>query len=327
MGINEQYFSAAMERLEERRRANRLESDMRRSEVESKIPEYRELSLKLGETGSEIVRLVMRGGDTSKELAEVEHRNLEIQKRLAELLYENGYPEGYLKPIYTCPICQDKGIVNDKWCQCFQKLLMEETARELNRNSPLSLSSFESFRLDLYPDVINPALRVSERAIMQRNLEFCKSYAENFTEQSEGILMSGATGLGKTHLSLAIASKVLQKGYTVIYGSSPELLHTLEREYFGKSDKDTMSALTGCDLLIFDDLGAEMDKPLYESLLYEIINARVCRRLPMIVSTNYNTTDLQKHYPDKICSRLLSFRLMAFFGNDIRRVLKKEAKF
>ncbi|MFR0872803.1 MAG: hypothetical protein ACLSG5_16215 [Oscillospiraceae bacterium] len=35
-----------------------------------------------------------------------------------------------------------------------------------------------------------------------------------------------------------------------------------------------MSALTGCDLLIFDDLGAEMDKPLYESLLYEIINAR-----------------------------------------------------
>ena len=48
MGINEQYFSAAMERLEERRRANRLESDKRRSEVESKIPEYRELSLKLG---------------------------------------------------------------------------------------------------------------------------------------------------------------------------------------------------------------------------------------------------------------------------------------
>lgn len=63
-----------------------LRATMRRSEVESKIPEYRELSLKLGETGSEIVRLVMRGGDTSKELAEVERRNLEIQKRLAELL-------------------------------------------------------------------------------------------------------------------------------------------------------------------------------------------------------------------------------------------------
>ena len=101
MGINEQYFSAAMERLEERRRANRLESDMRRSEVESKIPEYRELSLKLGETGSEIVRLVMRGGDTSKELAEVERRNLEIQKRLAELLYENDITQCVFSPEYA----------------------------------------------------------------------------------------------------------------------------------------------------------------------------------------------------------------------------------
>ena len=326
MSINEQYFSAAMERLEERRRVNRLETDMRRSEVETKIPELRDISLKLGETGSQLVRLIMRGGDTSKELSALERENLELQKRQAELLHENGYPQDYLQPVYTCPICQDKGIVNDKWCTCFRRLLMEETARELNQNSPLSLSSFDGFRLDLYPDVINPTLRVSERAIMKRNLEFCEAYAESFTEKSEGVLMSGATGLGKTHLSLAIASKVLEKGYTVIYGSSPELLHTMEREYFGKSDKDTMSALTGCDLLIFDDLGAEMDKPLYESLLYEVINARVCRRLPMIVSTNYSTTDLQKHYPDKICSRLLSFHLLAFFGNDIRRVLKKEAK-
>lgn len=326
MSINEQYFNAAMERLEERRRANRVESDMRRSEVETMIPEYRRLSLKLGETGSSLVRSIMRGGDNSKELAEIERENIETQKRLAELLYENGYPQDYLKPIYTCPICQDKGIVNDKWCGCFRKLLMEETARELNQSSPLSLSSFESFRTDLYPDVINPTLRVSERAIMQRNFEFCRAYAENFTEQSDGILMSGATGLGKTHLSLAIASEVIRRGYTVIYGSAPELMHTLEREYYGKSDKDTMSALTGCDLLILDDLGAEMDKPLYMSLIYEMINARVCRRLPMIVSTNYNTADLQKHYPDKICSRLLSFRLMAFFGNDIRRILKKEAK-
>ncbi|MBP1578660.1 MAG: ATP-binding protein [Oscillospiraceae bacterium] len=324
MSYNEDYFNIALAKLEERRRVNRLESDMRRSEVETKIPEYRTLSQKLGETGGKLVALIMRGGDTSAELAKLERENTETQKRLAELLYENGYPQDYLEPVYTCPICRDKGIVNNQWCSCFNKLLMEETARELNQNSPLKLSTFESFRVDLYPDVINPIMKVSERSIMQRNFDYCKSYAENFTPASEGILMTGATGLGKTHLSLAIASKVLEKGYTVIYGSAPELLHTLEREHFGKSSKDTMSALTGCDLLIFDDLGAETDKPLYDSLIYEIINSRICRSLPMIVSTNYNTTELQKHYADKICSRLLSFRLMAFFGNDIRRVLKKQ---
>ena len=325
MPLQNYQYDTIMREYNRRQAQNRRLQEAHQAEAYEKIPRLREIDEEVATLSARKVRALINRQESG--IDDLRNDIALLSQERTALLLSSGYPADYLEMPCTCPICQDKGIVNDKWCQCFQKLLMEETARELNRNSPLSLSSFESFRLDLYPDVINPALRVSERAIMQRNLEFCKTYAENFTEQSEGILMSGATGLGKTHLSLAIASKVLQKGYTVIYGSSPELLHTLEREYFGKSDKDTMSALTGCDLLIFDDLGAEMDKPLYESLLYEIINARVCRRLPMIVSTNYNTTDLQKHYPDKICSRLLSFRLMAFFGNDIRRVLKKEAKF
>ena len=233
-----------------------------------------------------------------------------------------GYPADYLEPVYTCPKCKDKGTVNGKWCGCFHRLMLEEAARELNENSPLELSSFESFSLDYYPDLINPDLHVSERVIMERNLDYCRRYAEGFSTKSESILMSGATGLGKTHLSLAIAARVIDHGFSVIYGSSPELMRILEREYYGKSDNDTMSALTGCDLLILDDLGAEVDKPLDSSLLYEIINGRVSRGLPMIVSTNYSPGELGKHYQDKICSRLLSFHLMPFYGNDIRMKLK-----
>lgn len=324
MGFNEQYFNAAMDRLSRRRSDNRMISDLRRQEVYEKIPEYRELSDRLAETGQKLVSLIMRGGEVADGVSELEKDNLNTQKCMQQLLVSAGYPEDYLKPVCTCPLCHDKGTVDGRWCACFQRLMLEEAAKELNANSPLELSSFDSFRLDYYPDVLNPALRVSEREIMRRNFDYCRAYAENFTGKSDGILMSGATGLGKTHLSLAIASRVLEKGYSVIYGSSPELLRIMEREYFGKSDKDTMAALTGCDLLILDDLGAEMEKPLYESLLYEIINARVSRGLPMIVSTNYSTTDLQKHYPDKICSRLLSFHLMPFFGTDIRRILKKK---
>lgn len=324
MGFNEQYFNAAMDRLSRRRSDNRMISDLRREEVYEKIPEYRELSDRLAETGQKLVSLIMRGGEVADGVSELEKDNLNTQKCMQQLLVSAGYPEDYLKPVCTCPLCRDKGTVDGRWCACFQRLMLEEAAKELNANSPLELSSFDSFRLDYYPDVLNPALRVSEREIMRRNFDYCRAYAENFTGKSDGILMSGATGLGKTHLSLAIAARVLEKGYSVIYGSSPELLRIMEREYFGKSDKDTMAALTGCDLLILDDLGAEMEKPLYESLLYEIINARVSRGLPMIVSTNYSTTDLQKHYPDKICSRLLSFHLMPFFGTDIRRILKKK---
>lgn len=323
MGFNERYFNSAMAMLEQRRSTDRVLTDMRRQEIFDKLPEYRRLADSLAQTGQKLVSLIMKGGSVSDEIDRLEKENLETQQSMTRLLTQAGYPEDYLEPQYTCPICRDKGTVNGRWCSCFQKLMLDAAAKELNENSPLELSSFDSFRLDYYPDLINPELRVSERAIMQRNLEYCKSYAASFTPKSEGILMSGATGLGKTHLSLAIAAQVLKKGYSVIYGSVPELLRIIEREYFGKSDNDTMSALIGCDLLILDDLGAEMDKQLYSSLLYEVINSRISRGLPMIVSTNYSTADLKKRYQDKICSRLLSFRLMAFFGNDIRRILKK----
>lgn len=322
MSFNEHYFNAAMDRLNKRRSDNRTITDLRRQEVYEKLPEYRELTERLAQTGHKLVMLIMQGGEVSQGVSELEQDNRDTRRCMAELLKNAGFPADYLEPIYTCPVCKDKGTINGKWCGCFNRLMLEAAAKELNENSPLELSSFESFRLDYYPDLINPDLHVSERVIMERNLSYCRSYADSFTTSSEGILMSGATGLGKTHLSLAIAAKVIEKGYNVIYGSAPELLRIMEREYFGKSDNDTMSALTGCDLLILDDLGAEMDKPLYDSLLYEMINSRISRGLPMIVSTNYSPQELGKHYQDKICSRLLSFYIMTFYGNDIRRKLK-----
>lgn len=322
--MNEQFFNEAMDRLNHRRDTNQRLLEQRREEIYSKLPEYRELSLCLAETGRKLISIVMQGGDTAEKVKELERQNLATSGAMKQLLTAAGYPEDYLQPIYTCPKCKDKGTVNGKWCGCFQRLMLEATARELNQNSPLELSSFDTFKLEYYPENIDPQLHVSLRRIMQQNLEYCKKYAESFSTDSESILMCGATGLGKTHLSLAIASVVLDRGFSVIYGSMPELLRIIEKEFFGRSDKDTLSALSGCDLLILDDLGAEMSKDLYTSTIYEIVNGRICRGLPMIVSTNYDATELSDHYPAKICSRLLSMHTMRFCGNDIRIMLNDQ---
>lgn len=322
MKMNEQFFSQAMDRLNERRNANQRLAESRREEIYAKLPEYKELALCLAQTGGQLVSVILSGGDTSAAVAELERKNLETAAAMKQLLTAAGYPEDYLEPVYTCPKCHDKGTSDGKWCGCFQRLMMEAAARELNENSPLELSSFDSFRLDYYPEQIDPVIHASQRLVMTKNLEYCKKYAEEFTTGSNGILMSGATGLGKTHLSLAVAAVLLERGFSVIYGSMPELLRIIERECFGRSDKDTLSALSSCDLLILDDLGAEMSKELYTSLIYEIVNGRISRGLPMIVSTNYTLTELRDNYPDKICSRLLSMYTMSFCGNDIRRIIK-----
>ncbi|MGN0687177.1 MAG: ATP-binding protein [Oscillospiraceae bacterium] len=327
MSLNELYFNKAYALLEQRRSLNRTTELMRRNEVCKKIPEYAQLEELLADTSKKLISLVINNhGEIEEQLEQLEKSSLAIQENMKQLLKLGGFSEDYLDRIYTCPECKDKGTVNGKWCGCFQKLMLGAAAEELNAVSPLRLCDFDNFRLDVYSDAVDNSLGTSPRAIMKHNLDFCKQYAAEFSNNSDGIIMNGGTGLGKTHLSLAIADAVIKRGFSVTYGSVPELLRTIEREYYGKSDEDTMHTLSLCDLLILDDLGAEMEKPLYTSLLYELINSRISRGLPMIINSNLSAQELQQRYQDRILSRLYSMEVLAFYGSDVRIKLKSAAK-
>ena len=74
-------------------------------------------------------------------------------------------------------------------------------------------------------------------------------------QSSPSLLFLGNTGLGKTHLSLAIAGQVINKGYGVIYGSAQNLLAKLEKEKFSFNNTEDqpqsyLSLVLECDLLI-----------------------------------------------------------------------------
>ena len=324
MNINEKHFDLAMNKLEQRRTYNSAQQQHRHREVCDKLPRYAECEKFLAETSGKLIALMLNAGKNSAEhLKQLEEGNLALQHEMKDLLTKAGYPEDYLKPIYTCPVCQDKGIADNKWCECFKKLMLNAAAEEINDISPLKLSSFACFDLSYYSDEPDKNIGISPREVMRRNLAYCIDYAKDFSTDSDSIYMNGGTGLGKTHLSLAIADAVIRKGYNVIYGSTPEFLRQLEREYYGRAETDTMASLSRCDLLILDDLGAEMEKPVYTSLLYELINSRISRGLPMIISSNLGMNELRQRYQDRICSRIISFETLMFIGQDVRRKLKK----
>ncbi|MGN0648973.1 MAG: ATP-binding protein [Oscillospiraceae bacterium] len=324
MKITDIYFDKAHEQLEQSKRANKSLERQRKDEIYRVIPEYHTLEAKLAESSRKLVLLIISHAENAQQkIEEIEQENKAIQAAMAELLQSHGYPADYLEPIFSCKICEDTGAHDGKWCECFNRLLLKAAADELNEVSPLSLSEFSAFSLDFYSDA-KQGNAPSPREIMNHNLEFCKSYAERFTPGCEGILMVGNTGLGKTHLSLAIANEVIKRGFSVIYRSVPELMRVIEKEYFGKSDGDTISILTSSDLLILDDLGAEMSKPQYESFLYEILNARVNRGLPLIVNTNLSYTNLKSRYEDRIFSRLNLSEVLFFAGEDVRPRLPKK---
>ncbi|MBR3026339.1 MAG: ATP-binding protein, partial [Oscillospiraceae bacterium] len=135
----------------------------------------------------------------------------------------------------------------------------------------------------------------------------------------------GETGLGKTHLSLAIAERLLSENYSVVYGSTVNFIDKIESEHFGRSEGNTLSVLVNADLLILDDLGSEYDKQFTTATFYNIINTRLNKRLPTIISTNLSFEEMEARYEQRIVSRIISeYDYLPFCGNDVRQ-LKKAA--
>ena len=134
--------------------------------------------------------------------------------------------------------------------------------------------------------------------------------------------MFGKTGLGKTHLSLAIANEVVKKGYTVLYDSAQNYLRQIEKEHFGRDNngEDTLGALISSDLLILDDLGTEFSTILSSAKLFHIINTRMLTKKQIVISTNLSPNKLIDQYSDRLVSRIVgSYIILKFFGNDIRQ--------
>lgn len=325
MGFNSSIQKRAADVLFERRITAEKRAERIKEEVFQKCPRARELDRQIAGTGVQAARAVLKGGDVTSEMKKLRDTNLRLQEELKQLLADNGYPSDAFEPKYNCALCGDTGYIEDGnrtvVCKCLKQALVQIACDELNRTAPLALSTFDSFRLDYYDNRIDPSLGMSPYQLMDRILKFCRSYAETFTPNAESILMRGATGLGKTHLSLAIANEVIRRGYGVVYVSAPSVVQKLEKQYFsrGESDDSLMDLLTDCDLLIIDDLGTEFRTQFSVSQLYNVFNARMLQHKPVIINTNLDLVEMEKAYSHRFVSRISgSSTKLDFVGKDIR---------
>lgn len=328
MGFNSYTYQKANEILADRRLNAEKTADQRREIIFSRVPRLKDLDKEISSANIQIARIVVRGGDVVAEMTKLKDRNIALQKEFAELLTANGYSENVLEPRYCCKICSDRGQYEENgrsvMCSCMKNLLVSVACEELNKTAPLSLSTFETFNLDYYSHDKDDNTRVSPYFVMSRVYDFCIKYAKEFCEHSCSILMKGNTGLGKTHLSLAIANEVLKKGYGVIYVSAPVLLQRLEKNYFsGDKSDDIEQLVTECDLLIIDDLGTEFKTQFSSSQLYNICNSRILKSKPIIISTNLSPEKMKDDYSERFVSRIFGgAQTLDFLGEDIR-ILKK----
>lgn len=323
MPYSQEVYHLAKERLSDRRQQALRAADYRREQLYLEIPVLREINNELMTIGASIAKCIVSNKGTSiKELSE---RSLALQAEQDAIMAEHHLDSAVFEPRYTCQKCSDTGYIeNDNRtvvCDCLLKLMAEIAGEQLSTNLPLQDSTFDSFKLDYYssePDK-NGKIPLTRMSNIYR---YCVDYADTFNIHSKSILMRGGTGLGKTHLSLAIANEVIKKGYSVIYVSAPEIFFKLEKEHFNYrygDQEDTFHSLIKCDLLILDDLGTEFVSPFTTSCVYNLFNSRILAGKPTIINTNMQLNELIKAYSQRFVSRLIgSCDRLDFIGEDIR---------
>lgn len=322
MAYSAEVVKRARERLAQAREDRESENRQHLAEAYARVPRIREIDMLLRRTMAQAAQAAFLQGSDGRELLEQARKeNLSLQREREELVRQY-FEEGYLDDSPICRLCGGTGYVGSTMCECLTELCRQEQKKEISILA--GKESFSQFRLDYYPDRIDPMYGASPRTIMERNFQTCRKYAMYFGQNAGNLLFVGGTGLGKTFLSACIARTVADRGFSVAYETAAHLFGNLEQARFNPTEESRREAgkYTSCDLLILDDLGTEMPGQFVTAALYSLLNDRILAGKPMVISTNLNVEEMNRRYSPQIASRLHGgFTRLTFVGEDIR-VLK-----
>lgn len=302
----------------------------RQEEIYEKIPEIKHIDDTLSQSGIALVRSML----TAPNGCSIEHfkqnaDELALTKKM--LLVEAGYSEDYLSVDYECPHCKDTGFIGNEPCSCFKQNLVNIAYKQSNLQHILAVENFSNFNIEYYSKENIEGTNISPYRNMTRIYQYCVGFIEKFEFERANLLFHGQTGLGKTFLCNCIAKELLDKGYTVLYLTAPQLFKLFDEARFHREDmqdnaKDILNTLTTADLLIIDDLGSESTTSISLSEFFDVLNTRYLNQNSTIISTNLAPNDWKNYYSERIVSRIFgNYTTLKFIGNDIR-ILKKYQK-
>ena len=320
MGFNKNVVAKVRNEYSEKYRRAQLEADSRRALLHAKVEGLARLDRELSFTGFRIMEATMAGGaDIEKRIDAIKRGNESLLSQRAALLKAYGYPEDYTDVHYECDKCGDSGFVDTKMCECMKRALVMASYESSGLATLMKSQSFDNFSLDYY--LQSPTVYGN----MKYAFEKVKAFANGFNENTYmNFLFIGGTGLGKTHLSTAVAKTVIDRHFDVLYVTAAGMIGDFEYRRFGNSaiegDAGDTSRYYSADLLIIDDLGTEISNQFTVSCIYDIINSRIISRKSTIISTNLTNEEISTRYWDRITSRVFGeYVPLVFGGTDIRR--------
>ncbi|EKN67463.1 ATP-binding protein [Schinkia azotoformans] len=250
--------------------------------------------------------------------------------KVIEQLLEDTFPGGEIKTIEktVCSGCSEQvtikqipvlgGINKGKiqqfkiGCKCADieladKIKKENESLKIDKvfkyfdkysliNLDLTKASFESFEAQ------DPSQNIAWQSCVQYCLNFNKDRPEN-------LILYGEPGRGKSHLGVSITKVMMEKHHaSSLFINVPKLI-TLIKESFNRngssdlSSYDILSMMREIDVLVLDDLGAELGSDYDIKFIFELLDDRMGKHT--VITTNLNFAGFEDQFGKRNTSRVV----------------------
>lgn len=218
-----------------------------------------------------------------------------LNKNIAEYIKTNNLN---FSPNYACPICKDSGYANLQPCKC---LLKEYNTLLCDYKSVSPMPKF-TFEDNTYSNSDNPQ-KVGINKLYKKMQEVCDNF---YNGKKLNFIFSGASGIGKTSLAVAVADDLLKRNVSVFYVTSFELINIFLDKHTHKQTalSKFFDYVSECEMLIIDNLGAE---PIYKNVtleyLFSTLEKRLANKKKTIICTQLGGQALINRYGETFISK------------------------
>jgi DNA replication protein DnaC len=149
-----------------------------------------------------------------------------------------------------------------------------------------------------------------DKAVYRENLKEALRLARELAELPDSwLVFQGVNGCGKTHLAAAIVNYRYRENQPAMFIVVPDFLDHL-RSTFSPESRISYDRLfegvKNSPLLILDDFGKQTTTPWAQEKLYQVINYRYNARLPMVVTMNCSTDELDSPILSRFIDPMIS---------------------
>lgn len=229
---------------------------------------------------------------------------------------------------YECEKCQDKELIlylaEDGYemarkCDCRDRKAWKRRLKNALIPEEFIENNFENFKREntMQQRMFEMALEYLE-AVQQgktHNFGFFSFIGEHSIRQTELSqrqklkMEHNNFGIGKTHLHIALAKRLIKYEKNVIVVSDvtfmDEMMQAKMTRDEGESFNRMINSVLSADVLVWDDIGKAKHSEAKESLYYQIINERYRKKKPIVFNTNEDRGSLAEKIGYAAASRLI----------------------